>query len=125
MDKNYLLATARYVELNPVKAQLCTNPQDWKWSSASAHLSGIDDTLVTVKPMLDRVNNWQQYLSNDSSCNTELLELHTRTGRPLGSDNFARKLEEICCKPLAPKKAGRKPSLVKKQAYCSQKTPTP
>jgi len=30
-------------------------------------------------------------------------------GRPLGSDGFVKKLEDICGKPLAPKKAGRKP----------------
>jgi putative transposase len=114
MDENYLLATVRYVVLNPVKANLCTHPQDWPWSSASAHLSGIDDNLVTVKPMLDRVNNWQHYLSSDNTDNNGLLELHSRTGRPLGSDSFVKTLEAICCKSLAPKKPGPKPCIVKK-----------
>ena len=109
MDEHYLLATVRYVELNPVKAELCTHPQDWKWSSASAHMAGSDDILVTVKPMLDRVGNWQHYLSIDDSSNNDLVAQHTRTGRPLGSDHFVNKLEDIYGKPLAPKKPGRKP----------------
>ena len=109
MDENYLLATVRYVELNPVKAKMCSQPQDRTWSSASAHLAGSDDMLVKVKPMLDRVGNWRQYLSNDDSSSNDLVAQHTRTGRPLGSDRFVKKPENICGKPLAPKKAGRKP----------------
>jgi REP element-mobilizing transposase RayT len=27
----------RYIEQNPVKAGLCSRPEDWAWSSASAH----------------------------------------------------------------------------------------
>ena len=109
MDENYLLATVRYVELNPVKAKMCTLPQDWKWSSASAHLNGNNDLLVTVKPMLDLVSNWQDYLANQDSSDYDLISLHSRTGRPLGSDSFVEKLESICKKPLLPKKPGRKP----------------
>lgn len=89
---------------------MCTRPQDWRWSSASAHLAGNDDVLVTVKPMLDRIDNWQQYLMNNDSSYNELLAQHSRTGRPLGSDYFVKKLEKICGKPLAPMKPGRKPA---------------
>lgn len=59
--------------------------------------------------MLDRVGNWRQYLLNDDSSSNDLVAQHTRTGRLLGSDSFIKKLENICGKPLAPKKAGRKP----------------
>jgi len=38
MNQSYLLATVRYVELNPVKARLCQNPEGWLWLSAQAHL---------------------------------------------------------------------------------------
>ncbi|MGD9170040.1 MAG: hypothetical protein PVI97_08270 [Candidatus Thiodiazotropha sp.] len=41
-------------------------PQDWKWSSAHAHLHGEDDLVVRVKPMTDRVDNWSAYLSDVS-----------------------------------------------------------
>ena len=34
MDEPYLLATARYVELNPVRAGLVTGPSEYPWSSS-------------------------------------------------------------------------------------------
>lgn len=46
MDEDYLLATVRYVERNPVAARLCDLPEDWKCSSAGAHIKGEDETLV-------------------------------------------------------------------------------
>ena len=31
-----------YIELNPARAGIVKRPEDWKWSSARAHLMGID-----------------------------------------------------------------------------------
>jgi len=45
MDEDYLLAACRYVELNPVRAKLVERPEEFRWSSAKAHLSGKDDGL--------------------------------------------------------------------------------
>jgi len=35
-DDDYLLELARYLPLNPVKAGLCSAPEDWPWSSYAA-----------------------------------------------------------------------------------------
>src|SRR5277367_1716111 len=43
MDEPHLLACARYVELNPVRARLAGRAEDWPWSSVHAHLAGRDD----------------------------------------------------------------------------------
>lgn len=111
MDEHYLLAAVRYVERNPVAAGLCIDPEDWNWSSASAHLTGEDDALVRVRPMLDRVDRWSDYLADAGSSNEgELIEMHARTGRPLGSIDFVRRLEIITGEDLAPKRPGRKPA---------------
>lgn len=53
MDETYLLAAARYVEMNPVSAQLAPDAASWAWSSARAHLVGMDDGLVNVAPLLE------------------------------------------------------------------------
>src|SRR5882724_11981755 len=63
MDEPYLLACARYVELNPVRAFLAADPATWRWSSAAAHLAGRDDGLVTVRPLLERVPDWLGFLA--------------------------------------------------------------
>jgi len=110
MDEQHLNATVKYVELNPVAAGLCEQPQDWRWSSVHAHLDAIDDELVSVKPMLEKFPNWADYLGGFQS--TEMLQKvrkHTRTGRPLGSGNFIETLESLTGRSLRPLKPGRKP----------------
>jgi putative transposase len=44
----YLLEVCRYVDLNPVRAQLVKRPQDWDWSSYRAHVG-----LVRRPPWLE------------------------------------------------------------------------
>jgi len=39
MDE-YLFKAAAYVELNPVRAQMVSAPEDYRWSSVHAHLQG-------------------------------------------------------------------------------------
>ena len=50
MDEDHLIAAIRYVALNPVRAKLVVQAEDWPWSSARAHLAGLDDALATVGP---------------------------------------------------------------------------
>lgn len=110
MDEKHLNATVRYVELNPVSARLCDKPQEWRWSSIHAHLAGKDDELVTVRPMLDRHPNWLDYLGGyQSNDMIEKVRMHTRTGRPLGSESFIETLESLSGRSLKLRKPGRKP----------------
>ena len=110
MDEDYLLSTVKLLSSNHFKLPLSALPQEWKWSSARAHLKGEDDELVRVKPMLDRIGMWCDYLSDpDKNDDEELIDLHSRTGRPLGSDAFVRRLEVISGEELAPRRPGRKP----------------
>ena len=108
MDENYLLATVRYVELNPVRAGLCRCAEDWPWSSVHAHLKGEDDELVTVKPMLNLVNDWLEYLGQQDPDAHKSIRMHTNTGRPLGDDALIEKVEAITGRDLRKKKPGPK-----------------
>jgi putative transposase len=56
LDQRYLLACVRYVELNPVRAGLVDKPDNWRWSSASNHIRGEDNTLVKTAPMTEMIN---------------------------------------------------------------------
>lgn len=110
MDEPRLVAAARYVERNPVRAGLCGTPEEWPWSSARAHLSGQDDELVRVAPMLELMPDWPRYLAEpDSEQAGDLLGRHMRTGRPLGSSEFVAGLEARLGRPLQPQKPGPKP----------------
>ena len=111
MDENYLLACARYVELNPVRAKLAANARGWHWSSARAHLTGRDDKLVSVAPLLERVGDWKKFLAEGVDIDArEAIRAAERTGRPLGAAPFVRKLEKRLERPLARQKPGPKPS---------------
>jgi putative transposase len=99
------------IELNPVRAGLCYSSSDWPWSSVHAHLTELDDTLTTTRPMLQRVGNWQRYLrGGDSDDTLHRLRQHARAGRPLGNDAFVANLESITGRSLRPKKPGQKPN---------------
>ena len=102
MDQTYLLAAVRYVEMNPVRAGLVKRPEDYAWSSARAHMQGRDDGLVTVHPMLSMVGSWSEYLAADWPTGYESLKRHERSGRPLGSDSFVAKLEQLTGRTLKP-----------------------
>jgi len=109
MDESYYLTVARYVELNPVRARLVSQPEYYPWSSASAHLSGRDDMLVKVAPLLEMVDDWATVLRTEIE-NKRLKEIrhHECTGRPLGGVNFVERLESVLCRSLRRRKPGPK-----------------
>jgi putative transposase len=111
MDERYLLACVRYIENNPVRAKLVMTAEQWLWSSVAAHISGKNDNLVNVAPILSMIRgSWRQFLSSESlSDDMEDIRKHERTGRPLGSRSFVEQLENKIGRILKPQKPGRKP----------------
>ena len=111
MDERHLLAAARYVELNPVRAGLVKQARQWRWSSARAHLKGADDGLATVAPLLELAGDWKTFLAGGlEAAELDAIRAHERSGRPLGSDAFLEGLEARLGRPLKKRKAGRKPA---------------
>jgi len=109
MEGNHLLATARYIELNPVRAKLANHPGDYGWSSCKAHLSGKDDKLVKVEPLLKIVSDWKNFIREPvSEFEMESIRKHERSGRPLGDDLFVDRLESVTGRHLRKKKPGPK-----------------
>ncbi len=109
LDEPHLLAAARYVECNPVRAGLAEQPEAYRWSSARAHLQVRDDRLVKVMPLLERVGDCREFLSGGVEAETmEEFRGHERTGRPLGSDGFLAGLKRMLGRILRPQKPGPK-----------------
>lgn len=69
----------------------------------------IDNELVIVRPMLERVDDWLAYLSDATEYEKDSthIERHTRTGRPLGDEQFVTILEAVTGRELLPKRPGR------------------
>ena len=115
MDDAHLSMAARYVELNPVRAKLVNNPEDYRWSSAQAHLKGENDALVTVSPLLERVEMWQEFLERDEKEeDLQAIMSHERTGRPLGNSLFIENLDIKLGRKFSLNKPGPKPKNGKK-----------
>jgi putative transposase len=109
MDEKHLVAAARYVELNPVKAKLTVEPEAYAWSSARAHSESRDDALVRVKPLIEIVGDWRLFLSSGiDEQEKNLFQKHERTGRPLGDDSFIERLEGMANRLLRKQKPGPK-----------------
>lgn len=111
MDEAHLVACVRYVSLNPVRARLVGQAQDWPWSSVRAHLAKKDDGLVKVAPVLSRIGDFASLLaSRDADMQTfagiREAEGH---GRPLANADFVAQLERILGRPIARRAPGRKP----------------
>ena len=110
MDEAHLLACARYVELNPVRARLTATARAWPWSSARAHLAGRDDGLVQAGPLLELVRDWPAFLAEGLDAEAHAaIRSGERTGRPLGAASFVASLERALGRSLMRGKPGRKP----------------
>jgi len=96
MDEVHLFYAARYVSLKPVRAKLVQQAQEWQWSSVAAHLSGKDDKLVNVAPILERYGDFAALLGQGTEDETGFKSLRQSetTGRPLGSEEWMDKLEK-------------------------------
>ena len=112
MDDAHLLAAIRYVELNPVKAKLVGHAEDWRWSSAGAHVTGKADGLTDLAATAGLHRNWRAMLRHGleagdvAAAEEAAIEAGIRTGRPLGDEAFVAKLEASTGRGLKPGKRG-------------------
>ena len=108
MDDSHFLAAARYVERNPVRAQITKRAEDYSWSSARFHLGIVkNDALIERKYKgIGNPMEWEKWLQSDPS-DIGILRHHFRVGRPLGSEAFLMKAELDTGRTLIPRKSGR------------------
>jgi putative transposase len=82
MDDNHTLVAAGYIELNPLKAGMVNRAEEYQWSSAKAHLSGRDNNVVTVSPLVEIEPEGRNYRSTISR--TKRIRHIKATSRPTG-----------------------------------------
>jgi putative transposase len=73
-----------------------------------AHLAGEDDSLVSVRPVLDRWPNFRDWLLEDYEEKFTSLREAEGIGRPLGTADFVTELEHRLGRPIARRTPGRK-----------------
>jgi putative transposase len=109
MDESHPVAAVRHVSLNPVRARLTRKAEDWARSSVRAHLTTEDDELVSVAPVLNRIERFAALLESDPDDGAfRALRSSEGSGRPLGNADFIADLERLPWRSVARCAPGRK-----------------
>ena len=99
----YLLACMAYLDLNPVRAGMLTEPRDYPWSSHTYYIGLRTDKLITPHPLFWDLANTPFGRESayadlvDGGITTEqqiALTRSTLTGWALGSDEFVADLQK-------------------------------
>jgi putative transposase len=94
-----------------VRARLAAAPEDWRWSSARGHLTGLSDGLTETGAPGVAVGAWRDFpASGLDDGMLETIRSGERTGRPLGDAAFVARLEAATGRRLARRKPGPKPA---------------
>ena len=109
MDDSHLWAAIKYVELNPVRAGIVRNAEDYAWSSARAHIGKQSDSVLSMDcPLLEAIVDWKEWLREGVSSELVVaIRENTKTGRPLGNEDFVMRIEKSLSRILRPKERGR------------------
>ena len=109
LDDNHFISAARYVERNPVRANICKKADEYQWSSAQYHLGIIiKDPLIKSKyEGVAPEQEWKKFLKKEPY-GVKMMKVHFRTGRPLGSELFVDRAEALTDRELKKKKPGPK-----------------
>lgn len=114
-EEPYLWAAMRYIERNPVRAGLVRRAEDYEWSSARAHVTGIKDDVLSDDSRFneEEIKTYRDFIREDDRETDTAIRRATATGRPLGREGFIKKLERKLKRDLLPKKGGRPKKKVK------------
>lgn len=121
--ETYLLTLCRYVELNPVRANLCKSAEEWPWSSYRAHVALVEtpDWLDTdglhafllghdVSHAKDRTRAAQRYAALVASApELQIWPDGLRQQIFLGDDNFVKQMQALMDGPRLSNKDIPKP----------------
>ena len=102
-DEEYLLACMRYIELNPIRANMVCLPEDYSWSSYAGNTTKCMNEILTPHSIylglgLNREARFAAYIALFRHyLDTEVLSEIRRsyqTGIPLGNEYFREKIEQ-------------------------------
>ena len=115
---SYLLVCMRYIELNPVRADLAETPGDYPWSSYRANVDGGADPLVTphatyealgATPAARRRAYRALFDAPLDPAHVDAMRNALQTGTPLGGDRFRATIEDALQRPIGHARRGRPP----------------
>ena len=119
-EDRYYLACMLYIELNPVRAGMVSEPQNYGWSSVRHHLGLIEESWLQSHPLywrlgntpFERQNAYAQLLAAGLA-ESELADLHqsVQKGLALGSHSTLHAWSAKLNRHLHARPKGRPPKL--------------
>jgi putative transposase len=113
---SYLLTCSRYIECNPVRAGIVSNPADYAWSSYLHHVGLKSSPLITDHPLYWALGNTPfsrdaayKKMTEQTLSPEELRDLRetVNKGWVLGSPSYKFNLEKQSGRQVSPGKRGR------------------
>lgn len=74
MNETHATMAVRYTENNPVHAALVKQAEDYRWSSAKAHMGLERDDMVSACYLDEQIDDWRQYLRDGQDERTSQLD---------------------------------------------------
>jgi putative transposase len=115
--EEYLLTCYRYIELNPVRADMVRDPGEYRWSSYRWHGLGAGNELITDHPLymalgLDETERRAAYRALfrahlDEEALDEIRKASNRS-LPLGSERFKEQVEAALGRRVGLRPRGRR-----------------
>lgn len=115
-SERYFMTCSRYIEFNPVRNGVVSDPTDYRWSSYAHHAGVRQDSLIVDHALYWGLGNtpFQREaayieLSRQPLSPSELDSINQAVlkGWPLGSDAFKTQLQQKAKRQVLPAKRGR------------------
>lgn len=107
-SESYFLACMRYIECNPVRADMVEYPAQYRWSSYAANALGVDNAVLKAHPIYTalgvsetlRCNNYKALFDDlPTEVELDMIRSSLHSGTPIGNDNFKAQIElAVGCK---------------------------
>lgn len=107
----YLLECGRYIERNPLRCGMVTDPMDYPWSSHGAYAAGRHDTVTDIHEIYTTLGNdpdrrraaYRDYVCSDRPKEEEELRARRERGC-IGRDGFAEAIHRQVVEQRRPKR---------------------
>jgi len=108
-EDGHFLAVARYVEQNPLRANLVVRAEEWRWSSLWRRCrgSGEQKGVLAAWPV-EMPDDWIERVNHvDNEKELEALRCSVQRGRPYGAPQWQRRIAKLLGLESAYRSPGR------------------
>lgn len=103
-DDRYYFICSRYIELNPVRAEMVSHPEEYRWSSYHHNAMGETNTLIKSHPLYlglgetqqARINYYRDLFNVHIDTNTiEAIRAAVNKDKVLGNNRFKEEIGKM------------------------------